>query len=93
MLLQLAAHQHLAAALLDLARGRFPHHARALARILEALDQRLDDRPAGLRLARCGSSAFFSAFITATPRSSPLMRCAAQSAEISSHDMPHTFSV
>ena len=43
--------------------------------------------------ARLGSSAFFSASITATPRSSPLMRCAAQSAEISSHDMPHTFSV
>ena len=42
---------------------------------------------------RAGSSAFLSAFITATPRSSPLMRCAAQSAEISSHDMPHTFSV
>ena len=50
-LAQVAALQHLAAALLDLARGRFPHHARALARVLEALDQRLDHRPAGFRRA------------------------------------------
>ena len=42
--LQLAAHQHLAAAPRDLARRGFPHHAGTFARILEALDQGLDDR-------------------------------------------------
>jgi hypothetical protein len=45
------------------------------------------------RVARFGFSARDSALITATPRLRPLMRCAAQSAEISSQDMPHTFSV
>ena len=29
----------------------------------------------------------------AVPSDSPLIRCAAQSAEISLHDIPHTFSV
>src|SRR5262245_24282662 len=41
---QLTAHQHVPTALSDLAGRGFPHHARSLARILEALDQRLDDR-------------------------------------------------
>jgi hypothetical protein len=41
--LQLTPLEHLAAALLNLARCGFPHHAGALARILEALDQRLND--------------------------------------------------
>src|SRR5437588_372693 len=50
--LQLAAFQHLSAALLDLARGGFPHHAGTAARILEAFDQCLDYRLAGFRLAR-----------------------------------------
>ena len=35
----------------------------------------------------------FRPSITAPPRLSPLIRCAAQSAEISSHGIPHTFSV
>src|ERR1700691_3078798 len=39
---QLASHQDTAAKRRDLARRRVPHHARSLARILEALDQRLD---------------------------------------------------
>ena len=34
-----------------------------------------------------------SALRIAAPRSSPLMRCAAQSAEMSSQDIPQTFSV
>ena len=42
-----AAHQHPPAARHDLARRRLPHHAGALARILEALDQRLHHRSAG----------------------------------------------
>ena len=56
---ELAAHQHSAAALLDLARRRVPHHAGAPARIVEGLDQGLDDVAAGcigLRLA-AGTSA------------------------------------
>src|SRR5262249_18261090 len=44
---QLAAHQDRAAALGDLARRGLPHHAGAAARILEALDQRLDDGLSG----------------------------------------------
>src|SRR5262249_991525 len=43
--------------------------------------------PLGLRAAEADPSARLTALMTATPRSSPLMRCAAQSAEISSHDL------
>ena len=55
--LQLAPFEHLAAALLDLARSRLPHHAGTAARILEALDQTLDHRSVDLRLA-CGQQRF-----------------------------------
>ena len=44
-------------------------------------------------LAPFGVIEFLSAFDIALHRSSPLMRCAAQSAEMSSQLMPHTFSV
>ena len=40
-----------------------------------------------------GAAARRSAFDMALHRSRPLIRCAAQSAEISSQVMPHTFSV
>ena len=47
--LELAAHVDSAALRLHLGCSRVPHHARTLARILEALDQRLDDLVALLR--------------------------------------------
>ena len=77
-----------------LRRGGVPHHAGALARIAEALDQRLDDVAAlGARPSACARASASARSMTARRRSRPLMRCAAQSAEISSQDMPHTFSV
>ena len=89
------AHMDDAAALAHVTGGRVPHHAGALARIVEGLDQRLDDRAVAARraLLAFGTMERRSALAMALIRSRPLMRCAAQSAEISSHDMPHTFSV
>jgi hypothetical protein len=53
----------------------------------------LTTAPSAAAAGRFVLMARVSAFLIATPRSSPLMRCAAQSAEISSQDMPQTFSV
>ena len=73
---------------MNLRRARFPHHARPEPRIAERVDQRLDHLPP-LRGFRFGKSAASTAVVS----DRPLIRCAAQSAEISLQLMPQTFSV
>ncbi len=88
-LLEFAVHDDAAAVLLNFARGSFPHHAGVAARITKRFDQGLGGiPPCGLTPKERRKPS-----LSALKRSSPLILCAAQSAEISSQSMPQTFSV
>jgi len=88
-LLEPAVHGNAAAGRLDFTGGGFPHHAGAPARITKRFDQGFGaGAPRGLNpKERVAPS------MSAFERLSPLIRWAAQSAEISSQSMPQTFSV